>query len=98
MMNSNDSRKELRVFVNNQQVSRWIFLQKLRLCFKLVANDGGWQNINYERGMEICKRIILQATNNSDIKVTGSLVDELRHETMVSELFKEGKIVLGGVQ
>ena len=97
-MNSNDSRKELRVFVNNQQVSRWIFLQKLRLCFKLVANDGGWQNINYERGMEICKRIILQATNNSDIKVTGSLVDELRHETMVSELFKEGKIVLGGVQ
>jgi len=98
MMNSNDSRKELRVFVNNQQVSRWIFLQKLRLCFKLVANDGGWQNINYERGMEICKRIILQATNNSDIKVTGSLVDELRHETMISELFKEGKIVLGGVQ
>ena len=98
MMNSNDSRKELRVFVNNQQVSRWIFLEKLRLCFKLVANDGGWQNINYERGMEICKRIILQATNNSDIKVTGSLVDELRHETMISELFKEGKIVLGGVQ
>ena len=97
-MNSNDSRKELRVFVNNQQVSRWIFLQELRLCFKLVANDGGWQNINYERGMEICKRIILQATNNSDIKVTGSLVDELRHETMISELFKEGKIVLGGVQ
>jgi len=97
-MNSNDSRKELRVFVNNQQVSRWIFLEKLRLCFKLVANDGGWQNINYERGMEICKRIILQATNNSDIKVTGSLVDELRHETMISELFKEGKIVLGGVQ
>jgi len=48
--------------------------------------------------MEICKRIILQATNNSDIKVTGSLVDELRHETMISELFKEGKIVLGGVQ
>jgi len=94
----NNGRKELRVFVNNQQVSRWIFLEKLRLCFKLVANDGGWQNINYERGMEICKRIILQATNNSDIKVTGSLVDELRHETMISELFKEGKIVLGGVQ
>jgi len=97
MMDSN-ARKELRVFVGDEQVSRWIFLEKLRLCFKLVPNDGGWQNINYERGMEICKRIILQATNNSDIKVTGSLVDELRHETMISELFKEGKIVLGGVQ
>ena len=94
MMNSNDSRKELRVFVNNEQVSRWIFLEKLRLCFKLVANDGGWQNINYERGMEICKRIILQATNNSDIKVTGSLIDELRHETMISELFSKGRIVI----
>jgi len=97
MMDSN-ARKELRVFVNDKQVSRWIFLEKLRLCFKLVANDGGWQNIEYSKGLEICKRIISRATGNNGIKVTGSLVDELRHETIISELFKEGKIVLGGVQ
>jgi len=97
-MNSNDSRKELRVFVDGQQISRWIFLEKLRLCFKLIANDGGWQNIEYSKGLEICKRIVSRATGNNGIKVTGSLVDELRHETMISDLFKEGKIVLGGVQ
>jgi len=98
-MNNTDSRKELRVFVGDEQVSRWIFLERLQLCFKHVPNDGGWQNIEYNKGLEICKRIIMRATdNNNNIKVTGSLVDELRNETMVSELFKEGKIVLGGVQ
>ena len=97
MMDSN-ARKELRVFVGNEQVSRWIFLEKLQLCFKLVPNDGGWQNIEYSKGLEICKRIVSRATGNNGIKVTGSLVDELRHETMISDLFKEGKIVLGGVQ
>jgi len=98
MMNSNDSRKELRVFIDGQQVSRWIFLERLRLCFRFKANNGGeWQNIEYDRGIEICKRIVANAGNNS-VKVEGSLVEELQKETMVSELFKEGKIVLGGVQ
>ena len=93
MMDSN-ARKELRVFVGNEQVSRWIFLEKLRLCFKLVANDGGWQNIEYSKGLEICKRIVSRATNSNDIKVSGSMVDELRNETMVSELFSKGRIVI----
>jgi len=95
---SSNARKELRVFVGDEQVSRWVFLQNLGLCFRISPNNGGWKDIDYERGIEICKRIISQAANNSDIKVVGSMVDELRHETMVSELFKEGKIILGGVQ
>ena len=94
----NNSRKELRVFVNDKQVSRWIFLEKLRLCFKLVSNDGGWKDVEYSKGLEICKRIISRATDSNDIKVSGSMVDELRNETMVSELFKEGRIVIGGIQ
>ena len=98
MMNSNDSRKELRVFVNNQQVSRWIFLEKLRLCFKLVANDGGWQNIEYSKGLEICKRIVSRAINSNDIKVSGTLVEELQRESMITKLLSEGRVVIGGVQ
>ena len=97
-MNNNDSRKELRVFVNNQQVSRWIFLEKLRLCFKLVANDGGWKDVEYSKGLEICKRIISRATNSNNIKVSGTLVEELQRESMITKLFSEGKVVIGGVQ
>ena len=95
-MSSNGQKKELRVFVNNQQVSRWIFLERLQLCFKLTANDGGWQNIQYDKGLEVCKRIVSRAGSNG-IKVRGTLVDELKQETMVSKLFNEGRIVIGGV-
>ena len=97
MMDSN-ARKELRVFVGNEQVSRWIFLEKLQLCFKLVPNDGGWQNIEYSKGLEICKRIVSRAINSNDIKVSGTLVEELQRESMISKLFSEGKVVIGGVQ
>ncbi|RLC62585.1 MAG: hypothetical protein DRI01_06655 [Chloroflexi bacterium] len=93
MMDSN-ARKELRVFVGDEQVSRWIFLQNLGLCFRITANDGGWKDIDYERGVEICRRIVSRAMSSNDIKVSGSMVDELRNETMVSELFSKGRIVI----
>ena len=94
----NNSRKELRVFINGEQVTRWIFLERLRLCFRFKANNGGeWENIEYERGFEICKRIIMN-TGNNNVKVEGSLVEELQRESMVSKLFSEGRVVIGGVQ
>ncbi|RLJ06192.1 MAG: hypothetical protein DRP18_01440 [Candidatus Aenigmatarchaeota archaeon] len=97
-MMMNNGRKELRVFINGQQVTRWIFLEKLQLCFKLVPNDGGWKDVEYSKGLEICKRIISRATNSNDIKVSGTLVEELQRESMISKLFSEGKVVIGGVQ
>ena len=98
MMNNGDSKKELRVFINGEQVTRWIFLERLRLCFRFKANNGGeWQNIEYDRGIEICKRIVANASNNS-VKVEGSLVEELQRESMISKLFSERKVVIGGVQ
>jgi len=107
--NGNDGndgkRKELRVFIvsgeRQKQVSRWIFLERLRFCFKIA--DGNYQSVPYDKGMEICRRIVTKAiksekSESSTIKVVGSMVEELQKEGMVSELFKEGKIVLGGVQ
>ena len=99
-----NNRKELRVYIGSNQgeqelLSRWIFLERLRLCFRFKANNGGeWQNIEYDRGLEICKRIAMNAGDN--VKVSGSLVEELQKEAMVSELFSKGKIVIGmgGVQ
>ena len=101
--NGNDEkRKELRVFIvsgeRQKQVSRWIFLERLRFCFKIA--DGDYQSVPYDKGMEICRRIVTKAisSESNTIKVVGSMVEELQKEGMVSELFKEGKIVLGGVQ
>jgi len=94
----NNGRKELRVFVNGEQVTRWIFLERLRLCFRFKANNGGeWENIEYEQGFEICKRIIMNAGNNG-VKVEGSLVEELQRESMITKLLSEGRVVIGGVQ
>ena len=92
-----NKRKELRVFVNSEQVSRWIFLEKLGLCFRITEGNGGWQNIEYGRALEICKRIVSRA-DGEKVRVSGSIVDELQREEMVSKLFSEGKLVLGGVQ
>ena len=100
--NNGDSeeRKELRVFIisgeKRKQVSRWIFLKKLRFCFKIA--DGNWQSIPYDKGIEICRRIVSKGSKDSAIKVVGSMVEELQKEEMVSELFDKGRIVIGGVQ
>lgn len=96
-MSSNGQKKELRVFINNQRISRWIFLEKLELCFRITEGNGGWQNIEYGRALEICRRIVSRADGDR-IKVSGSIVEELQKEEMVTKLLTEGKLVLGGVQ
>ena len=96
-MSSNGQKKELRVFIDNQQISRWIFLEKLELCFRITEGNGGWQNIEYGRALEICRRIVSRADGDR-IKVSGSIVEELQKEEMVTKLLTEGKLVLGGVQ
>ena len=92
-----NKRKELRVFVNSEQVSRWIFLEKLGLCFRITEGNGGWQNIEYGRALEICKRIVSRA-DGENVRVSGSLLEDMQSESMVTKLLSEGKIVLGGVQ
>ena len=92
-----NKRKELRVFVNSEQVSRWIFLEKLGLCFRITEGNGGWQNIEYGRALEICKRIVSRA-DGEKVRVSGSLLEDLQSESMVTKLLSEGKLVLGGVQ
>ena len=94
-----NKRKELRVFVNSEQVSRWIFLEKLGLCFRITEGNGGWQNIEYGRALEICKRIVSRA-DGEKVRVSGSLLEDLQSESMVTKLLSEGKVVLGvgGVQ
>jgi len=94
---SSNARKELRVFVGDEQVSRWIFLEKLEICFRITEGNGGWQNIEYGRALEICRRIVSRADGDR-IKVSGSIVEELQKEEMVTKLLTEGKLVLGGVQ
>lgn len=91
-----DKRKELRVFVSEKQISRWIFLEKLGLCFK-SNGDGSWESINYDTAIQICKRIVSRVNNNG-VKVEGSFVEDLQRDAMVTKLLSEGKIVLGGVQ
>ena len=94
-----NKRKELRVFVNSEQVSRWIFLEKLGLCFRITEGNGGWQNIEYGRALEICKRIVSRA-DGEKVRVSGSLLEDMQSESMVTKLLSEGKVVLGvgGVQ
>lgn len=93
-----EKRKELRVILSGREVSRWIFLERLRFCFKFSSETGTWRTVPYSKGLEICRRIISRATTNSDISVVGSMVEDLRKDEMVSQLFDKGRLVIGGVR
>ncbi|RLB14314.1 MAG: hypothetical protein DRG35_05580 [Deltaproteobacteria bacterium] len=96
--NGDEKRKELRVILSGREVSRWIFLERLEFCFKFSSKTGTWQTVPYSKGLEICRRIISKAATNSDISVVGSMVEDLRKDEMVSQLFDKGRLVIGGVR
>lgn len=57
-------------------------------------NGQDWENFEYERGMQICKRVMNTAKTERSILLQGTMIDELEKEDKVAKLFSGEKIVL----
>ena len=96
MTNGNGSMKELKIFVQRngiqKRISTWRFFPNLGFCFRM--NGQSWEDFEYERGMQICKRVMNTAKNERSIQLRGTMIDELEKEDKVSKLFSGEKIIL----
>ena len=96
MTNTNGSMKELKIFTKKngytRRISTWRFFPNLRFCVRLMGQD--WEDFEYERGIQICKRVMNTAKADRSIRLTGTMIGELEKEDKVSKLFNGEKIVL----
>ena len=96
-MQNNTHMKELKIFVQRdgiqKRISSWKFFPNLSFCFRMNGED--WEDFEYERGMQICKRVMSTAKTERNIRLQGSMIDELEKEDRVSKLFSGEKIILG---
>lgn len=96
MANNNSSMKELKIFIKRngiqKRISTWRFFPNLRFCVRLDGSD--WKDFEYDRGMQICKRVMNTAKTERSIQLRGTMIDELEKEDNVSKLFSGEKIVL----
>ena len=92
----NTKMKELKIFVSKngiqKRISSWKFFPDLSCCFRMNGED--WENFEYERGMQICKRVMSTAKTERNIRLQGSMINELEKEDNVSKLFSGEKIIL----
>ena len=92
----NDSAKELSISISDQgvlkNVSTWRFFPKLGYCFRQQQNK--WEEMDYNFGLSICKRVMNASKTDNSIHVKGSMIDELNKNDMVSNLFNGEKIIL----
>lgn len=97
MANNNNKMKELKILVSKngiqRRISTWRFFPNLKFCVRMNGQD--WENFEYERGMQICKRVMNTAKVDRSIQLRGSMIDELEKEDKVSKLFSGEKIILG---
>ncbi|MCK4528220.1 hypothetical protein KAW18_12685 [candidate division WOR-3 bacterium] len=97
MITDNGKMKELKIFIKKsgiqKRISTWRFFPNLGFCFRMNGQD--WENFEYERGMQICKRVMNTAKTERSILLQGTMIDELEKEDRVSKLFSGEKIVLG---
>lgn len=97
-MDSGDGKmKELKIFVKQNRIQRristWKFLPNLGLCFRMNGSDI-WEEFEYKRAMQVCKRVLNTAKNDQSIQLTGTMINELEKENRVNKLFGGEKIVL----
>ena len=97
MASNSGKMKELKIFIKQngiqKRISTWRFFPNLRFCVRLDGSD--WEDYDYERGMQICKRVMKTAKTERSIHLQGSMIDELEKEDRVSKLFNGEKIILG---
>jgi len=95
-MINNNKTKELNMYVEKnasmRRVSTWIFLLNLGFCFR--TNGYNWKNLDYKRGVKMCKRVMNAAKSDNTIQLRGTMIDELEKEDRVDKLFSGEKIVL----
>lgn len=84
--------KELSISVNDQNVATWRFFPELGYCFRQQQNK--WEEMDYNFGLSICKRVMNASKTDNSIHVKGSMIDELDKNNMVSNLFNGEKIIL----
>jgi len=96
MTNNNDKMKELKIYVQRndslKRISTWRFFPNLGFCFRMNGYD--WEDFEYEKALEICKRVMITAKANQSIQLRGTMIDELEKEDKVSKLFQGEKIIL----
>ena len=96
-MQNSGKMKELKIFIRrdgiSKRISTWRFFPNLRFCVRLDGSD--WEDYEYERGMQICKRVMKTAKTERSIQLSGTMIDELQKEDNVSKLFSGEKIILG---
>ena len=97
MIPKDGSAKQLKLLLRKRHVATWFFYPNLMLCFRqALGDDRRVESINYERGINICKRILATAQKDPTVEVHGSMINELAKENDLTNFFKgEKKIVLG---
>ena len=95
-MDGNGKMKELKIFVQKngiqKRISTWRFFPNLNFCVRM--NGENWEDFEYERGMQICKRVMSTAKTDRSIQLRGTMIDEIEKEDKVSKLFSGEKIIL----
>jgi len=84
-------KREVRITKKGTSISRWVFLDNLKLCFR--ESNQRWLPIRYDRGLAICNRIV--ANNNQDVKLYGNFISE-SHRIIQTETETELKRLLNG--
>ena len=96
MVNNSGKMKELKIFIKkngiSKRISTWRFFPNLRFCVRLDGSD--WKDYEYERGLQICKRVMKTAKTERSIQLSGTMIDELQKEDNVSKFYSGEKIVL----
>ena len=89
--------KELKILVakngSTRRISTWRFFPNLGFCFRMNGQD--WEDFEYDRALQICRRVMNAAKSDNTIQLKGTMIDELEKEDKVAKLFQGEKIILG---
>ena len=92
--------KFLSVFENDtrSRISKWMFLPNTRKCFR-YDSDGIVNEIDYKKGMKICKRLCKNNTDEKIYHLEGNFINGILEDKKTDELLKTlqngEKIILG---
>jgi len=92
------NRKRMNISINkngHQLQASWIFLMNLERCFKISDHGQKIHEFDFNRGLELMKRIQASAKKYPYITLSGNMINEIAKEDQITHLFKGGKISLG---
>lgn len=67
----------------------------LERCFKISNHGQEIHEFDFNRGLELMKRLQSSAKKHNYITLSGNMIDEVAKEDQIAHLYKGGKISLG---